>query len=413
MKNRVFNAIDAHREDIIRIGDTVLAHPELGYKEHKTSALVKCELEKLGIPYTDGLAVTAVKGVVGKPDAKVNVCIIGELDAVKCFGHPHADPDTGAAHACGHNAQIASMLGAAYGLVKSGVLDELDGKVTFFAVPAEEFVELEFRQQLKEDGKIELLAGKQELIRLGAFDDIDIAMMVHSQAGTPEPDLLLGGTSLGFTAKQITFHGKAAHGSAPFEGVNALNAAMLALMGIHANRETFRDEDRVRIHPIITDGGELVNVVPSKAAIETYVRGARAEAIEDACRKVDAAARAGAMAVGATCEITDTVGYLPLRQNVALTEIFADNARELIGEKHLRYGIDMTGSTDMGDLSAKIPCIHPTMGGFSGQAHGVDFEIVDKDAAYVLPAKLMAGAVVDLLANGAERALAIKEAFGK
>ncbi len=413
MKNRVYGAIDAHRDDIIRIGETVLRHPELGYKEHKTSALVKCELEKLGIPYTDGIAITAVKGVVGKPDAKVNICIIGELDAVKCYGHPHADPETGAAHACGHNAQIASMLGAAYGLVESGVLEELDGRVTFFAVPAEEFVELEFRQQLKADGKIEFLAGKQELIHLGAFDDVDIAMMVHSQAGETTPELFLNSSSLGFTAKQITFHGKAAHGSAPFEGVNALNAAMLALMGIHANRETFRDSDKVRIHPIITNGGDLVNIVPAKTAIETYVRGARAEAIVDACRKVDAAVNAGAMAVGATCEIVDTVGYLPLRHDKALLEIFADNARELIGEGRIHYNIDMTGSTDMGDLSEKLPAIHPMMGGFAGQAHGIDFEIVDPEAAYILPAKLMAATVVDLLADGAEKALAIKEAFGK
>lgn len=413
MKKRVFNAIDLHKEDIVRIGETVLNNPELGYKEYKTSALVKSEFEKLGIPYTDGLAITGVKGCIGNPDAKINICIIGELDAVKCYGHPYANTETGAAHVCGHNAQIASMLGAAYGLVKSGVLEELDGKVTFFAVPAEEFVELEFRQQLKDDGKIEFFAGKQELIRIGAFDDVDIAMMVHSQAGLTKPEVFLGGTSLGFTAKNITFHGKAAHGSAPFEGVNALNAAMLALMGIHANRETFRDEDKIRIHPIITNGGELVNVVPSSTKIETYVRGARPEAIEDACRKVDNAVKAGAMAVGAECEIQNIVGHLPLMQNSILTEIFAENAAAVVGEESIRYGIDMTGSTDMGDLSQKIPCIHPTMGGFSGTAHGVDFKISDTEAAYVLPAKIMAATVCDLLKCGAEKAIAVKNSFKK
>ena len=105
-----------------------------------------------------------------------NICIIGEMDAVKCFRHPYADSDTGAAHACGHNAQIASMLGVAIGIVKSGVMEKLGGKVTFFAVPAEEFVELDRKEQLKNEGKIEYFGGKQELIRLGEFDGIDMAI---------------------------------------------------------------------------------------------------------------------------------------------------------------------------------------------------------------------------------------------
>ena len=413
MKNRVLNKIDEHRADIIRIGETVLKTPELGFKEYKTSALVKEEFEKLGITYTDGLAITGVKGSVGNPDAKVNICIIGELDAVKCFGHPTADAETGAAHACGHNAQIASMLGAAYGLVKSGVLRELDGRVTFLAVPAEELVELEFRQQLKADGKISYLAGKQELIHLGAFDDVDIAMMIHSQAGYERPEVFLGGTSLGLVAKNINFYGKAAHGSAPFEGINALNAAMIALMSINANRETFRDEDKIRIHPIITNGGDLVNVIPATARIETYVRGARKEPMLEACRKVDNAVKAGAIAIGADYEIEDIAGYLPLMQDTALTEILDSNVRSIIGEDFARYGLNMTGSTDMGDLSEIMPCIHPTMGGFAGTAHGVDFKVTDPEAAYVLPAKLLAATVCDLLANGCEKALAIKNSFKK
>ena len=411
MKNRIYGAIDARRDDIIRIAETVMKNPELGYKEYKTAALVKEKLGELGLSFRDKLALTGVKATVkGRSDGP-NVAVIGELDAIRCFGHPDADPETGAAHACGHHAQIAILLGAAYGILESGVLDELDGSVTFFAVPAEEFAELEYREQLKKDGKIEFFGGKQELIRLGEFDDVDISMMLHSLSNSPEPTLLLGGSSLGFTAKQITFKGRAVHASEPFEGVNALNAAMLALMGIAANRETFRDADKIRIHPIITNGGELVNVVPSRTTIETYVRGARAEAIVDACRKVDAAVRGGAMAVGAECEINDTVGYLPLHQSSPLTEIFAENAKELVGREHLRYGIDMIGSTDMGDLSAKMPCIHPSMGGYVGSAHGVDFATVDPEAAYILPAKMLAATVCDLLRDGAKAAHAVIDDF--
>ena len=396
MKQLILDAIDNSSEDIIRIGDTVLKNPEMGYREFKTSELVKSELNKLGIKYKDGLAVTGVKATVkGKGDGP-NICVIGEMDAVKCFGHPYADPDTGAAHACGHNAQVASMLGAAMGLVKSGVMETLNGSVTFFAVPAEEFVELDWREQLKKDGKIECYGGKQELIRLGEFDDIDMAMMVHSQAATPKAELYINGSSLGFKTKQITFKGKAVHASEPFEGVNALNAAMLALMGINSNRETFRDEDKIRVHPIITNGGELVNVVPSMTTIETYVRGANEKAIDEACKKVDNACRAGAMAIGAECEITTVDGYKPLVQDENLGKLFEQNAAVLTGEK-IYHDIDMTGSTDMGDLSAKIPCIQPTMGGFEGSAHGKDFKISNYNAAYILPAKIMACTVYDLL----------------
>ncbi len=401
LKEKIIEAIENSKESIKEIGNYVLKNPEMGYKEYKTAELVKKEFEKLGIKYRDNIAVTGVRGEISGVGDGPNICIIGEMDAVKCFSHPDADIETGAAHACGHNAQIAALIGAAKGIKESGIMESLPGKVTFFAVPAEEFVELEWRSKLREEGKIEFFGGKQELIRLGEFDDIDMAMMVHSQAGVLKPELYMGGSSLGFTTKQITFKGKAVHASEPFEGINALNAAMISLMGIHANRETFKDEDKIRIHPIITNGGELVNVVPSMVTIETYVRGARKEAIDSACEKVDNAVRAGAMAVGAECEIETERGYLPLHQDVALGKVFEENAKKITGEK-IHHGMDMTGSTDMGDLSAKIPCIQPTMGGFSGSAHGKDFRVCDEDAAYIMPAKIMACTVYDILKNSAK-----------
>lgn len=411
MKNKIFKAIDENRNAIIDCGEYILNNPELGYKEFKTAQRVKEEFEKLGIPYESELAITGVKGTVGKKDAKINVCIIGELDAVKCYEHPFANKETGAAHACGHNAQIASMIGAAYGIVKSGVLDEIDGKITFFAVPAEEFVELEYREQLVKQGKISYMAGKQELIHNGAFDDIDMAMMIHSHALTPSFNVYINGTSLGFDTKQITFEGKAAHGSEPFNGVNALNAAMLALMGINANRETFRDEDRIRIHPIVTNGGDIVNVIPDRAVIETYVRGASSEAIKDACTKVDNAVKAGAMAVGAKCTIKNVNGYKPLDQDKNFSSVFEENALLFTPSENIYHNINMTGSTDMGDLSQIMPAIQPTMGGFNGALHGKDFEIADKETVYITASKILAATAYDLLKDGAKAAWEIKNKF--
>ena len=257
------------------------------------------------------------------------------------------------------------------------------------------------------------MAGKQELIHLGQFDDIDMALMIHAHAQTPDFKVFINGSSLGFEAKQITFEGKAAHGSEPFNGINALNAAMLSLMAINANRETFKDEDRVRIHPIITNGGDLVNVIPDKAVIETYVRGANPDAIADACKKVDNAANAGALAVGAKCTIENIKGYDPLDQDKTLSEVFEGNALLFTPPENVYHNVNMTGSTDIGDLSQIIPCIQPTMGGFSGALHGKDFAIFDEEAVYITGSKLLALTVYDLLKDGAKLAREVKENFKK
>lgn len=413
LKQKVFDKIEENKDFIFEIGRSVLENPELGFKEYKTAELVKEVFRKLDIPYEDNLAITGVKATLKGRKHNRNICIIGEMDAVKCYGHPYANRDDGAAHACGHNAQIASMLAAAIGLKESGVMEHLDGDVTFFAVPAEEFVELEFREALKADGKIKWLSGKQELIEIGAFDDIDISMMVHSQAGVTGPHVFLDGSSLGFVAKNIEFIGRSSHASMPSEGINALNAATLALMGIHANRETFREKDCIRIHPIITNGGDLVNVVPSRVTMETYVRGTNTEAIKDASQKTDNSIRGGAMAVGAECKITDIRGYAPLHQNTELGKVFKENALLFVSDDDITHGMDMTGSTDMGDLCEIMPCIQPTMGGFNGTAHGKDFEIADKEAAYTIPGAIMAATVIDLLEENAKKAEEIISIYNK
>ena len=400
MKQKILSAIDAHMREIIACGEYILHHPELGFREEKTSQYIKEAFLQLGIPYRDGLAVTGVMGTVGKEDAPVHICIIGEMDAIVCHGHPYADPVTGAAHACGHNAQVAAMLGAAYGILHSGMLEELNCRISFLAVPAEEFVELDYRKQLAAEGKLTYLSGKQELLHLGIFRDVNAAMMIHAHPETPQPHLFLNGSSLGFEAKRLIFSGKAAHGSEPWNGVSALDAAVLAVMGIHANRPTFRDQDRVRIHPIISNGGDLVNVIPDKAVIDTYVRGANPEAILDACEKVDNAAKAGALAMGAACEIENIRGYAPLMQNASISRLFEENAGMFFSPEQITHGQDMTGSTDMGDVSQAIPSIQPTMGGFSGALHSKEFAITDPELVYITAAKLLACTAYDLAKKG-------------
>jgi amidohydrolase len=305
------------------------------------------------------------------------------------------------------------MLGVATGLLRSGVLEELAGNVAFFAVPAEEYVEIDYRNSLREAGQIEFLGGKSELIKLGAFDDIDMAMMVHGGGDDELPAIAgMGTTCNGFVGKQARFVGKAAHaGAAPHEGVNALYAAQLALSAINAQRETYQDADTVRIHPILTRGGDLVNVIPSDVRLETMVRGRTAEAIADASAKVDRALKAGAMAMGATVEITTLPGYMPEVNDQRMGTLFKENFLSLYQPEQWKDGEHSTGSTDMGDLSYIMPSIQPNVAGFSGTFHGSDFALVDQYLAYVLPAKLMAMTVIDLLAGDAAGAKELLDGY--
>lgn len=401
LKQKVVQAIDDNKDLIIKIGKEVYSTPELGFKEFKSTAATSGFLKNLGLEVEDNIAVTGCKAILKGAKPGPTVAILGELDAISCENHDDAVAG-GAVHACGHNIQIAGMLGAALGIVESGILSELSGDVSIMATPAEEFVELEYRSKLREEGKLTYFGGKQELIKKGYFDDIDIAMMFHS-LDMGDKEALIGPVSNGFIGKKVQFIGKESHaGSAPEEGINALNAAMLAMNNIHAQRETFKDSDRVRVHPIITKGGDIVNSVPADVQIESYVRARTIDGMLDSNAKVNRALKAGAMAVGAKVEITNIPGYLPILRNMPLDNLFKQNLIFMgIAEEKIIEGGDFTGSFDFGDVSHIMPAIHPMIGGIRGKLHTRDFKIIDEEQAYIVPAKAMALTVIDLLCDNA------------
>jgi len=407
-KQALLKALDQQRDRILAIAEAILRNPEVGFREEATSALVRSIFDEFAIPYTFPHALTGVRGCLKGRNSHFRVAIIGEMDALHCSGHPYANGTV--AHACGHHAQMAAMLGTAIALKESGVMEHLDGDVIFLAVPAEEFIDLPERQELQDQGKISFLGGKQQLIAEGVMDDIDMAIMIHAQPNCPEAKLFTRSHNLGFRAKSITFYGKAAHGSRPYEGTNALNAAALAILGIHANRETFREEERIRIHPIITRGGDVVNSVPDEVCLETYVRGADAAAIRKGEEAVSRAVNGAADMIGATACIDDIPGYLPLTESVALSAVMEEIYTDLTGMEPIRYS-ESVGSSDIGDLSSLIPVIQPSIGGFCGNLHGRNFAVSDPDIAYLLPAKLMALTVSALLGDGAKVAEAVKTSF--
>ena len=405
LKELACAAIDEKAGEIIGIAQDILAHPEPGFSEVRTSRVVAKKFTELGIEHEQGLAITGVKGrFAGGAGPGPKVAIIGELDSLLVGEHPHADSETSAAHACGHHCQIGMMLGATMGLLTPQVREQLNGEVVPFAVPAEEFIEVERRLQMRTEGKLEFLGGKQELIRLGEFDDVDMAVMCHTASDMGERKFAMGGTSNGHVVKYVQFLGRGAHaGSAPHRGVNALNAATFALQAINANRELYQEEDTVRIHGIMTKGGEAVSAVPAEVKLEWRVRSGTPDAVVRNSAIVDRCFKAGAMAVGASVKITNIPGYLPMRHDNTLQELFRKNATALLGESSILVMSprrNRGGSTDMGDLSHVIPACHPYTSGAVGAGHSKDYVITDYQTAVVNPAKIMAMTVIDLLADG-------------
>ena len=411
LKQAAIAAIETRKDEIKDIAQQVLNNPETGFTEHKTASLVKKHFDALGISYQDSLAITGIKGkVAGGAGPGPAVAVIGELDSLRVLEHPYHDEVTGAAHACGHHCQIGSMIGAMIGLLTPSVIQNLSGSIVPIAVPAEEFIEVERRMNLREEGKVEFMGGKQEFIKLGVFDDVDMAMICHTT--NDQFKLGVGGTSNGHVVKFVQYTGRGAHaGGAPHMGINALNAAMIGLSAINANRETFREQDTIRVHGIMTRGGDAVSAVPSNVTLEWRVRGGNLDAIVNNSSKVDRSFRAGALAVGAKVSITNIAGYMPMRNNKTLQDMFTINANDVVGKENVLVRPDTHnggGSTDMGDLAQIMPLIHPYCGGATGTGHGKDYVIQDYEIAVIQPAKAMAMTVIDLLSEQAVKAVEVK-----
>ena len=175
-EQRILKIIDDNRETIVEFARDIYDHAELGYKEFRTSKKFVDFMKSLQLPVQTDLAITGAKAYLNKEKAgNASLALIGELDALRIPQHAHANQETQAAHCCGHHAQLAGVIGAALALTDAEVAQKLDGQVIFFATPAEEYGEIEFKNQLITDGKIAYGGGKCELIRIGAFDDVDVA----------------------------------------------------------------------------------------------------------------------------------------------------------------------------------------------------------------------------------------------
>ncbi len=410
--DKCVSALRRHADMMVKMKEDIYRTPELGFREWKTCRRMQEAFEALGYtaaPFGDIPGFTALydSGREGP-----TLLLLAELDAILSRTHRDADPESGAVHACGHDLQCAALLGAAAALRE--LSPTLSGRIKFCLVPAEEGIEIGFRASLVEEGRIRYTSGKPELIARGLLDDVDIAFMVHvaNLEGTPGGFLFQRGCN-GVIRKRTVIRGRASHaGEAPDEGVNALFAAELVLSATNALRETFREQDRIRFHSIITEGGESVNTVPERVVLESYVRGASPLAMREANEKINRAIAGACLSIGAEVTVTDTPGSEPRMDSLALRALACTLAEQIAGKDACTVTDEcIASSTDMGDISCLVPSVHAYVDGHRGHLHGSDYTPYDTEGACIRAAALQLSLALTLLGGEGAQADAVLRDF--
>lgn len=385
---------EARYDEVKTLVDDLWDHPELGYQEHYTSSAVRAFLER----YASGAAIQTFAGTGLRvrlgPGHEQAVALIAELDALPVPTHPAADPETGAVHACGHHTQVGIAC-AVVAAVTSGDWPFPYDLVVIF-VPAEEYVDLDYRRQLRERGQIRWYGGKPEAMRLGVFDDVAVAVLTHTMGGGySRPTVEVDCDLAGFLYKQVTFHGTAAHaGFAPWAGANAASMAVLYQTAIGLGRQQLPDGVLARMNPVVTSAPMTTNVVPPSARVATDVRATDLDAIVAMSRSLDAMAQGSALALGGRAEIETEVGYLPFIQHRPLSQPFREAYQA--GVAGIDDLLDDRGGSaaagDMGDLAYLLPCVQIGYSGLEGRVHGDDLHLADPRTVLVsVPRFVVAG----------------------
>jgi amidohydrolase len=369
-------AVDSCADALLFLARRIHQHPELRFEEHKASAWLGELLAAHGHVVERGVAgmPTALRARAGRSDGP-RVAVLAEYDAL---------PEVG--HACGHNLIAAGAVGAF--IAAARVAEAVGGEVIFLGTPAEE------------GG-----GGKIEMIKAGAFDEIDAAMMFH-----PFDRDLLAHPALASLWLTFEFRGGASHAAlAPHVGRSALTACLDTFRLIDGQRVHFRDG--VRVHGFVTDGGQAVNIIPDHAACEFSVRARDYGELERVRGFVERCARAAAMAGDVQLRAETRRGYRNLINNMTLARRFGAHLQALgrsPREQDDRIG---AGSTDMGDVSHVVPSIHPWLAivsegkalcherGFA-EAAGTD----DAGHTAILAAKALARTAIELIADAELRA---------
>ncbi|WP_245609697.1 M20/M25/M40 family metallo-hydrolase [Terribacillus saccharophilus] len=374
----------AYYEEIKKLGESIYENPELGYKEKHTKQAVidylrncnsECTIQEFS---TTGLRTTLGEG---KP---IHIAFLAELDAVYAPSHFRSDPETGAAHNCGHYTQVAIALALYRQLVESKAYEQFDYTISFIFVPAEEYLDLAFRDELMHKGVISHYGGKPEAMKLGVFDDIDLSVCVHAMGGefakrTIEIDCDLAG----FLYKRYTFKGKSTHaGFDPFSSVNAYNMSTLFHTAISLGRQQLDEKEKVRLNPIVMESDMSTNVIPNHIKVGTDLRTLSTPYMQTVAKRLDAAAQGSAMALQGEVEIDTQMGYLPFQQDRYLSTFVKAAYEEEEQIEDILEDNSISAAGDIGDLSYMMPCIQIGYSGFTGTIHGDDFIDVDPEYIY-------------------------------
>lgn len=370
VKAQVVEEVEAHRRELGQLSLRIHANPELGFQEVKAAAWLTRYLEDNGFSVERGICElpTAFRASYGT--GRPVIAILAEYDAL---------PDLG--HGCGHNLIATSAVGAA--VASRPAINQFGGRVLVIGTPAEE-----------------LYGGKVIMANRGAFNGLDIAMMIHP--GTRD-----NATTRALACQNLTveFSGKAAHAAArPEAGINALEAMLQSFAAINSLRQHIRST--ARVHGIITDGGQAPNVVPAHSAGSFIVRAADDDYLDELKQKVLNCFIGAATATGAQLQYKwDEVRYATLRNNLPLAQLFAQNMESLGRKVALADSGNGFGSTDMGNVSHLVPSIHPSVAIAKREVlvHSPEFALAAASKAGLKglldAAKAMAMTVADLVAS--------------
>lgn len=318
--------VDRQRHQLGELSLKIHSHPELGFQEFKASEWLTQYLKVNGFAVEKGICQleTAFRASYG--NSRPAIAILAEYDSLPQLGH-----------ACGHNLIATIAVGAA--VATKQVIDHFGGTIIVLGTPAEE-----------------LYGGKIIMAQRGAFKDIDIAMMVHPSTHDTATAKALACISL-----DVEFFGQEAHAAAhPEEGINALEAIIQSFIAINSLRQHIKD--RARIHGVITDGGQVTNVVPAHSSANFLVRSPDEAYLEELKEKVLNCFIGAATATGARLEYRwGEVQYAPMRNNLTMAQLFINNMSSLGREIQMENANQSFGSTDMGNVSQLVPSIHPSV----------------------------------------------------
>lgn len=362
--------------DLVELSHAIHAEPELAFAEHRSCAKAQALVAERGFEITApaGGLDTAFRADFGSGPLVVGVC--AEYDALPEIGH-----------ACGHNIIAASAVGTALALAE--VADELGLTVALLGTPAEEAG-----------------GGKALLLKAGVFDDVAVAVMAH-----PGPSDIAAARSLALSEAIVRYRGKESHAAvAPYLGINAADAVTVAQVAIGVLRQQLAPGQLV--HGIVTDGGQAVNVIPGRAAMQYAMRAAESDSLRELEGRMFACFAAGALAAGCEHEIDQPAPpYAELKPDHWLAEVFREEMRRF-GREPVAPEVEAAlpmGSTDMGNVTQVLPGIHPVIGVDAGGAtvHQRAFAAAaagpSADRAVVEAAVMLARSVVRLAESPTER----------